>query len=675
MADWRDQILKEFTPQVARLTLVADPDGLLLEEGILQGIRERGFELIPFEDPVAFRFAYESKFRSRWDRGEHTDLVVVLRSGSGSLDTLPFDLLEAGRRLSFSIGDIFPNLSYPVVAALERSDFDALYKAQTLYAPGNLGDNATREFVLRHVFELAPEMIKQPSDLLRVLLRRHYRSFSIPAILDERLIEILRKNDLFEEWPLEKIIPDRAAFLAFLQERWPLFLDKVAAREIGELKEKAVYGLQYAGPYDIPFDHDDIRIYIDNLFLEDLLHAVSHEKSEILDGKWVSVGIRRDPEADRLQRLERLIQTVKDTIPTPDARHQEWLHFAYRWAEIIVLLMEEGAVLPAELGRKVEEIRCEVDQAFMSWIERRYPGLHNQPPLPPVMLHHIPSTLARYMGESKVRKIAFLLIDGLSIDQWVVMRHVLQEQRPDIRFNENAVFAWMPTVTSVSRQAAFAGKTPLYFPASIKNTEKEEAHWSQFWLDQRLTRQEIAYARGLGDGCLSAVEEILSDPRVRVAGLVIDKVDRIMHGMELGTAGMHNQIRQWTSQGFMAKLFDLFMEHGFHIFLSSDHGNIEARGCGSPSEGVIAEFRGSRVRIYPDRSLRSRIKERFRDAIEWEAIGLPEDFLPLLAPDRMAFVREGEKIVGHGGLSIEELIVPLIHIRPHITPRDTKGRG
>ena len=32
---------------------MADPDGLLLEEGILEGIRKRGFELIPFEDHIA----------------------------------------------------------------------------------------------------------------------------------------------------------------------------------------------------------------------------------------------------------------------------------------------------------------------------------------------------------------------------------------------------------------------------------------------------------------------------------------------------------------------------------------------------------------------------------------------------------------------------------------------
>ena len=65
MDSWRNQILKELTPQVARLTLVADPDGLLLEEGVLQGIREKGFELIPFEDHIEFRYLYESKFRSR----------------------------------------------------------------------------------------------------------------------------------------------------------------------------------------------------------------------------------------------------------------------------------------------------------------------------------------------------------------------------------------------------------------------------------------------------------------------------------------------------------------------------------------------------------------------------------------------------------------------------------
>jgi hypothetical protein len=43
-------------------------------------------------------------------------------------------------------------------------------------------------------------------------------------------------------------------------------------------------------------------------------------------------------------------------------------------------------------------------------------------------------------------------------------------------------------------------------------------------------------------------------------------------------------------------------------------------------------------------------------------VGLPEDYLPLLAPARQAFIQEGQRTVSHGGISVEELIVPLVQI-------------
>jgi len=87
---------------------------------------------------------------------------------------------------------------------------------------------------------------------------------------------------------------------------------------------------------------------------------------------------------------------------------------------------------------------------------------------------------------------------------------------------------------------------------------------------------------------------------MRVVGLVVDKSEWMMHGMELGTAGMHNQVRQWTTQGYMAQLLDLLLDHGFQVTITADHGNIEAVGFGRPTEGAVADLRGERVRIYPD---------------------------------------------------------------------------
>jgi len=663
LSSWRDEILKEFTPQVARLTLVADPDGLLLEEGVIEGIRERGFEVIPFEDHVAFRYVYESKFRSRWDRGEESNLVVVLRSPSSDLDALPYDLLQAGRKLSFNLGDLFPNLSYPVVAALDRADLDALYEAQAKHLSEQLGDNATKDFILRHVFEIAPELIRKASDLLRVLLRRHCRGMRIPAILDERFIQVLRQNDLFEDWPLEIIVPDREAFFAFLQERWPAFLDRMVARDDDAIhKDTPDYGFEIAGPKDLPFDHDDVRVYIDNLFLEGLLQPVPHDHAETLARTWAGIGVVVSPAKNRRRRLEGLLNSIENTIPHDSARHGEWLHFAYRWAELIALELESDTSLPDEYRERLEALRSRIDSALTSWVLRRYASLINLPPAPPVMLHHIPRFLARTIGDDRRTKIAFLLVDGLSLDQWIALREVLGEQDSKLRFRETAVFAWIPTVTSVSRQAAFAGKPPIYFPSSIHTTDKEPGLWDQFWVDQGLMQHEVAYAKGLGDENLDQVSELLARPRLRVVGLVIDKVDRIMHGMELGAAGMHNQVKQWARQGFMVNLLELLLESGFTVYFASDHGNIEATGCGRPAEGVVADLRGERVRVYSDPLLRAQVKEQFPDSLEWPPIGLPEDYLALIAPSRAAFVRAGDRLVGHGGISVEELIVPLVQV-------------
>ena len=663
MDDWHDRIVREFTPKTGQLTLVADPDGLLLEETLFEAVRKRGFEILAFDDSVAFRFAYESRLRVRWDRGEVPDLVVVLRAERHRLQSLPYDLVHGGRKLSFGLSELFPDLSYPVVASLDRCHLAALHRARMRHGTDCIGSDATKDFVLLHVFGITTALVEQAVDLLRVLLRRHYQSHGLPRILDDRLIHLLRRSKAFDLWPLEIIVPNRDAFFSFLQERWPLFLDRVAGNGGSPTRDASgSTDLKFEGPAALPFEHGDIRVYIDNLFVEGMLSPVSHQASDALRAEWVAVGIEYDSEADTLRRIERLVSAVGASIPGSDARHHEWTGFAYRWAELRVVELETGALVPSETGVRIGELEREVDRNLLAWIRRRYAGLHNQPPSPPVMVHHVPRYLARRLQHDSEGRVALIVVDGLALDQWIVLRDVVAEQQPLLDFHDDAIFAWVPTITSVSRQSIFAGQLPLYFPSSIRNTHREASLWSQFWADQGVSARAVGYAKGLGDGPVDSIREMLSRDDIRVLGLVVDKVDRIMHGMELGTAGMHNQVRQWAVEGFMARLVNLLLGDGFAVFLTSDHGNIEAVGCGRPSEGAIADVRGARARIYSDEVLRSRLEEQFPDTIAWPAIGLPEDCLALLAPARSAFARAGERVVGHGGVSLEEIVVPWVRI-------------
>ncbi len=657
MSSWRDAILNDFVPKVSKLTLVADPDCLLTEEKLALELRGRGFDLIEFSDPVEFRYAYESKYRSIWDRGEHTDLVVILRLQDAELESLPYDLLQAGRKLSFNLGDLFPTLSYPVIEKLDRSLLDALFEAQRKSPPDRMGDNTTKDFILRHVFGIAAELIASEVELLRALLRLHYGKLQIPQMLAERLIQVLKGHDGFKAWPLSEIVPDDEAFFAFLQERWPLFLSRLgSASQVRE--DSPEYGLKYPGPDRLPFDHQDIKIYIDNLFLEGKLTPVETKDIDVDAGSWVRSGIATSGVDDDELRTSRLFGLVEKELPTAEARYSDWTAFALKWAELSALVHCGNST---EHQTRLREIGDALNTTFAGWLADHYSSLINLPPTNPAMLHHVPRRLARDIEDSGSSRAALIVVDGLALDQWVTIRQLLQKQDANLVMRESATFAWIPTLTSVSRQSIFSGKPPLYFPSSINSTNSEEKLWKQFWEGHGLSRLDVAYQRGLGDGDAAGVLDSAIHPgKTKVVGLVVDKVDKIMHGMQLGSAGMHNQIKQWCRAGFLSAMVGQLLDYGFEVWLTADHGNIQCEGKGRPSEGVIAETRGERVRVYPTPELRAQVAGAFPFAHEWQPVGLPADYFPLVAGGRDAFVNPEDAIVGHGGVAIEEVIVPLV---------------
>ncbi len=659
LINWRSTILENFVPQVAKLTLVSDPDGLLTEEKLAVELRNRGFDLIEFNNPIEFRYAYESKYRSTWDRGEHSDLVVILRIQDSELEDLPYDLLQAGRKLSFSLGELFPNMSYPVLEKLDRSLLDLLFNAQQKADTDRMGDNATKDFVLRHVFSVAGELISTEVELLRFLLRLHYGSLAISPILIDRLIEILEINDSFKDWSLSQIIRDSEQFFTFIQERWPIFLENFnLSNKVNDVSE--AYNLKIQGPALLPFDHQDIRVYIDNLFIEGKLKPIDFPNIEVEQNSWILSGISSEKSNVEEIRTSRLFDLINAYELSIESSYTDWIAFAMKWAELSALIQRGGN---SDYKKQYLSTAKKTNLLFANWLENHYASLINLPPTTPAMLHHVARYIARDIEDQKSTKIALVVMDGLSLDQWVTVKNVIQKQNRNLVIRESAIFAWIPTITSVSRQAIFSGKTPFYFPSSVFSTNSEEKLWKQFWQDNKISKLDIAYKRSLGDGDAKAeMENLTNRAHTKIIGLVIDTVDKIMHGMQLGAAGMHNQIDQWCRNGYLITLLNYLSQNGYEIWITSDHGNIEAVGKGKPAEGAIAESRGERVRIYPTPELRSQTSLKFNFAHEWLPVGLPDNFFPLVAKQNDAFIAEGDSIVSHGGIAMEEVIVPFIKV-------------
>jgi PglZ domain len=201
-----------------------------------------------------------------------------------------------------------------------------------------------------------------------------------------------------------------------------------------------------------------------------------------------------------------------------------------------------------------------------------------------------------------------------------------------IGFEENTCFAWLPTPTSVSRQAIFSGLKPREFAETIESTSAEPNQWSRFWQDQGLRANEVMYRNGIKRRYqLTELGTDLSAPSIKVAGIVVDMVDEIVHGAMLGKRGIATQIEGWCESGFVDQLSSLLLDKGFHVYLTADHGNVEAVGQGRPNQGLAPEIRRERVRTYRSETLATESAAANSNTYRIDLAGLPSNFMPLFA--------------------------------------------
>ena len=659
MSRWMDRILREFPADLSRLWIAADPDDVLLDEPVLSNLRDRGFEVLPFEDSVAFRTEYEERYRSAWEAGETPPArALILHLRNTEVDDLPWDYLRSSRRASLGLADIFPKLSYSVVRQIGSEHFESLFEAQGQHLPQPLGDGATKDFVLTHIFRISPYLIFRPEDLWRELLRLYYRSDGLPSILAKHVATVLAAQPAFAGLPIDELFSSKSFLLRVMQSAWDRFLG-----------QQGVTGLRSANPNlsdytpvaSIPFEHPDVRTIVDSMFLDGTLQPLEAKERPTGLPEWMRVGIVEDPNA-----LEKLVvegaMRLADELPTIEASHREWAQLAKRLGEVIFRFHGLASERAEAVGKQVEAAQIAADNRLRAWVTRHYADLPSLPAAKgPVMVHHVPRFLSLRHNPRDAR-IALLVFDGLAMDQWVQIRECLARRAPELAFEESACFAWLPTLTSVSRQALFSGLRPREFANSIETTSQEPALWSRYWQEHGLRGNEVLYRKGIKHTAqLPDLASSISDPTVRVAGLVVDTIDEIVHGAILGKRGISSQISSWCETGFVERLFRLLLNEGFHVYLTADHGNVEAVGIGRPNQGVASELRGERVRTYRSEIL-ARSLPAALDAFRFDIAGLPADFLVQYAGARGAFIRKGDHIVAHGGLSVEELIVPFVKV-------------
>lgn len=665
MSAWFDRLLFALTPDHGRLHVAHDPDVVLLDEDTLSALADRGFTVLTYQDEVTFRLEFETRFRTRWDDGAPGETPAVLLHYSGeSLDDLPWDVTHAAVLHRLSLAELFPDLELSVVRAMPVELLSRLFDRYLLQRPGGLGANATADFILLNVFKIADVMIETDADLLKLLLDTHFCRVELPRVLVMRLAAQLSVRPGFAAWPLVQLFADRASFLLFIEERWRIAVggEEQAVRPGFEESPGPPY-LLVPGPATLPFGNDSVRAILDNLFTEGHLPRFRVHGDGPKLAPWMLMGVQVDDQRLRSKQLLNLKLRLEESLPASEARHGDWVKFGWAFAE----LLHQWHAMPLDcrpdIDKELGKLQASIDERFSDWLAVRYGPLSSLPAVTaPVMGHHVAPYLNRRAAAGA--RVALVIMDGMAMDQWLVLESHFEQRGRGIQVERGGMFAWMPTLTSIARQAIFAGMVPRYLK-NIGTTQGEPAAWTTFWASHGLAPQAVGYIKGIQRADqLDEVDELTTGSQIRALGVVVDAIDVIMHGMTLGTRGLHKQVATWAEQGVLERLFNRLLGLGFEVFVTADHGNIEARGCGKVMQGILADTRGERVRIYEDKVLCDKTVSELGDRAELgPTAGLPGNTFPVYATGRTAFVAKGSSVVAHGGRSLEELVVPFICVR------------
>ncbi|MDR2688893.1 MAG: BREX-3 system phosphatase PglZ [Azoarcus sp.] len=674
MNQWHQHILGSFTADLSRLWIACDPDGVLLDEKLLSELRARGFEVMGYDDPFGFRAEYEERYRAAWDAGEPAPApALIVHLSHDNANDLPWDIVDSARpAIRLSLAERFPRLAYGAVRQVAPELLVTLFDAHQTELQSARGENESKDFILEHVYQLTPRSIRTAVDFWREVLRLHFANRALPEPFAEHVAGILHGRGLFASQPVAEWLSSRNALLRVVQDAWYRYLEKLKleGRRVTEPDPSSYGAGKIRTEIEIPFDHTDVRAIIDSMFLDGSLRPLAVSGIPASVPGWVRAGIVEDVWS-RFALVEKRIDALAAAVPDADASHKTWGDFAKRHGEMLSRVhdlpgKDGGERLVArmvEIGERIKAIQTLSDERLQAWVAaRHYADLILQPATKgPVMVHHVPRFLRQRRSAGETR-VALLLFDGLAFDQWVRIReHLIARQQP-LAFDENTTFAWLPTVTSVSRQALFSGLRPREFDDSIGHTNREESLWKAFWQNEGgVTPTEVMYRRALRHvEQLDLLQTEITDRKPKVLGLVIDEVDERLH-KERNKKDVASSIGCWLDTGFVERLFAFLLGEGFSIYVTADHGNVDAVGIGRPNQGVIAETRGERVRVYRSEPLRAS-SAAYLSTISLDIAGLPANFMPLFAGGRSAFVPNGDQVVAHGGVSVEELIVPFVKV-------------
>ena len=347
----------------------------------------------------------------------------------------------------------------------------------------------------------------------------------------------------------------------------------------------------------------------------------------------------------------------------------------------------------AGLRDTVQAMMVELRRDFGEWVVREYPEWMRDSDRPDLSVDLVRKYLLPLLGDEPV---FFVVLDCMRLDQWRVIAPLLARH---FDIEESYHYSILPTATPYARNAIFSGQ----FPDEVARDRPEwwdasddegslNAFEDQLLREQlkRITGEDIPvhyqkiFSDWEGEQVLARVKSALKTPRSVVA-LVFNFVDLMTHGrsespilMEVAKdeAALRNLTRAWFERSTAFAVLKEAAILGHKVIMTTDHGSIL---CQRPSTVFARKDATSNLRYKFGADLKAEDPSSAFSTSDEHDLRIPkgrlgmtyvvalEDYFFVYPTKLREYQRRYRNSFLHGGISPEEMIVPVALLTPRPT--------
>jgi DNA-binding response OmpR family regulator len=342
-----------------------------------------------------------------------------------------------------------------------------------------------------------------------------------------------------------------------------------------------------------------------------------------------------------------------------------------------------------ELGLKqtVHDQRRECNVEFSKFVEKNYKKWLYETDEKPLLSHQL---VEKYIVPdlNNYDSIFFFVVDCMRLDQWLMMEKYLNDL---FKISKEYYYSLLPTATPYCRNAIFAGLYPSdlekHYPELWKGEDDENSKnnyekefLNKFFERKRIKlRNELKYTKIMDSDFSRGIEnKILSFTNNHLNAIVINFVDMIAHSRSDNAilkeiapdeSAYRSLTESWFEHSsFFGMLRQLATKQRIKIIITTDHGSIrclhgvKAMGDRESSPNLRYKY-GRNVKADSRNAIHignpSEYKLPLRNGIVNYIIA-KEDFYFVYPTDFHKYLNQYNDTFQHGGISLDEMILPVV---------------